>query len=76
MAHHCHAMGCEAKVAPKLHMCRKHWYMVPLEVRSLIWKHYRPGQEIDKNPSVEYMATAFVAISCVALQEGKPLPTF
>src|SRR5208337_1807731 len=75
MEHHCHAVGCSQSVPPKMHMCPKHWYMVPADVRSLIWKHYRPGQEIDKQPSIDYIATAFVSISCVALKEGKPLPT-
>jgi len=49
--------------------------MVPKAVQDLIWKHYRAGQEIDKQPTVEYIATAFVSVSCVALKEGKPLPT-
>jgi len=44
-------------------------------VQDLIWKHYRPGQEVDKRPTIEYIATAFVSVSCVALKEGRPLPT-
>lgn len=74
MSHHCHAVGCSEAVAPRMHMCLKHWRMVPEAVQRLIWKHYREGQEIDKQPSVEYIATAFVSISCVALREGKTLP--
>jgi hypothetical protein len=58
-----------------MHMCGYHWRMVPKAVQDLIWKHYRPGQEIDKQPSVEYICVAFVSISCVALKEGKPLPS-
>jgi hypothetical protein len=72
--HQCHAVGCTDHVPPRLHMCVRHWRMVPLLVQKLIWKHYRPGQEIDKKPSVAYLAVAFTSISCVALQEGKPLP--
>lgn len=49
--------------------------MVPELVRDLIWKHYRAGQEIDKKPSIEYIAVAFVSISCVASKEGKALPS-
>lgn len=56
-------------------MCLNHWRMVPQPVKDLIWKHYRPGQEIDKNPSIDYIATAFVSICCVALKEGRSLPT-
>lgn len=76
MNHHCHAVGCDDHVPPKLHMCVKHWRMVPKAVQDLIWKHYRAGQEIDKQPSIEYLCVAFVSISCVALKEGKPLPMF
>ena len=55
-------------------MCLKHWRMVPKLVQDLIWAHYRPGQEIDKKPTPEYLYTAFVSISCVAMAEGKDLP--
>jgi hypothetical protein len=48
--------------------------MVPKAIQTLIWKHYRTGQEIDKKPSIEYIAVAFVSVSCVALKEDKPLP--
>ena len=74
MTHHCHAEGCEVSVSPNMHMCLAHWQMVPKLLQGLIWKHYRSGQEIDKNPSIEYIATAFVSVSCVALKEGRPLP--
>ena len=74
MKHHCHAIDCKVEVPPKMHMCLKHWTMVPKVVQDLIWKHYRPGQEIDKKPTVAYLAVAFTSISCVALKEGKPLP--
>lgn len=73
--HHCHAIGCEKPIPPKMHMCGEHWRLVPKAVQQLIWKHYRPGQEIDKRPSIDYIAAAFISISCVALKEGKPLPT-
>lgn len=49
--------------------------MVPKAVQDLIWAHYRPGQEIDKDPTIDYICVAFVSISCVAFMEGKPLPT-
>jgi hypothetical protein len=74
MLHHCHAVDCKLEVPPEMHMCLKHWRMVPRLVQDLIWKHYRKGQEIDKQPSIEYVATAFISISCVALKEGKELP--
>ena len=38
--------------------CRKHWFALPPKIRSAIWRVYRPGQEIDKEPSLEYLAAA------------------
>lgn len=74
--HKCHAEGCDTEVAPKLHMCLPHWRLVPKLVQQLIWKHYRPGQEVDKKPSTEYLCVAFVSVSCVALKEGREPPHF
>jgi hypothetical protein len=55
MTHTCHWPGCGKEVAPKLWGCKKHWFMLPAALRSRIWATYRPGQEIDKTPSPEYM---------------------
>lgn len=56
--HHCHWTGCEANVAPAFWGCRKHWYMLPVELRNRIWRAYKPGQEVTKTPSAEYVAVA------------------
>src|ERR1700733_6789312 len=72
--HLCHAVGCNRPIPPSSHMCATHWKMVPRLIQRLIWIHYRKGQEIDKRPSVNYIATAFVSLSCVAFLEGKSLP--
>lgn len=55
MSHTCHAIGCDIPVPPKMFMCRTHWYMVPKHDRDLVWMLYRGGQEVDKNPSHEYV---------------------
>jgi hypothetical protein len=34
--------------------CRAHWYALPRRIRDRIWRAYRDGQEIDKQPSDEY----------------------
>jgi hypothetical protein len=52
-------------------MCRLHWYMVPPAMRDLIWHHYRPGQEIDKQPSRSYVEVAVEAINHVARLEKR-----
>lgn len=69
--HVCHATGCRIPVPPKMLMCRRHWYMVPPLLRAQIWATYRPGQEIDKQPSDEYMEVQRECIKVVARKEGR-----
>lgn len=57
-SHMCHWPGCRQAVPPRMWGCRTHWYRLPKELRDRIWETYRPGQEIDKNPSVEYIEAA------------------
>lgn len=56
--HTCHHPNCTKQVPPKLWGCSKHWFRLPLRLRRLIWQHYRPGQEIDKKPSADYIKVA------------------
>lgn len=67
--HECHATGCRNIVPPKFLMCGRHWRMVPREVQLLVWKHYRPGQEIDKKPTREYLAAMKSAVEAVIKKE-------
>lgn len=53
--HHCHWIGCEVPVPPKMWGCRAHWYALPKDLRNQIWRTYVPGQEISKTPSREYI---------------------
>lgn len=55
MKHHCHWPTCTKEVPPAMWGCRTHWFTLPKSIRDKIWATYRPGQEIDKNPSDEYM---------------------
>jgi hypothetical protein len=72
MAHRCHASGCRVSVPPKMFMCRRHWFMVPVSDRALIWSLYRPGQEQSKDPSIEYVVEAQRVIDELALRENVP----
>lgn len=56
MIHACHWPDCKTEIEPKLLMCRGHWFRLPADLRTLVWANYRPGQEITKTPSREYMA--------------------
>ena len=56
--HHCHWPGCNKSVPPAMWGCRQHWFKLPLRLRNRIWATYRPGQEVTKMPSREYMVVA------------------
>lgn len=72
MSHQCHAHACTAVIAPKLFMCRLHWYRLRKAMRDAIWREYRPGQEIDKSPSARYMAVQRRAVGEVAFGSATP----
>ena len=71
--HVCHAENCKVQVPPKLLMCRRHWFMVPKLLRDRVWATYRPGQEIDKRPTREYLEAATAAIEAVYRRENPEL---
>ena len=56
--HTCHWPGCEEPVPPAMWGCKAHWFSLPQRLRNRIWKTYRPGQEVTKTPSAEYIAAA------------------
>ena len=47
-------------------MCRQHWYSLRRPLRDAVWREYRPGQEVDKEPSSRYMAVQRRAVAEVA----------
>lgn len=69
--HRCHAAGCTAVVPPAMLMCRMHWFMVPKPLRQAVWRLYRRGQEVTKDPTPDYLAVARAAIDAVAQREGR-----
>lgn len=64
--HTCHAKGCAVHVPPKMFMCRSHWFALPKAMRDKIWALYRPGQEVTKDPSPEYVEHARACIDYLA----------
>jgi hypothetical protein len=65
-------------VPPKLWGCRRHWFRLPARLRAKIWAAYRPGQEITKDPSPEYIQAAReVRDRCLAwIREHEPKGLF
>lgn len=68
MAHICHAHDCKTPVAPRLLMCRKHWFSLTQKTRDAIWREYRRGQEEDKRPSLRYLAVQAFAVAETAFR--------
>jgi hypothetical protein len=56
--HGCHWPGCAAQVPPAAWGCKKHWFMLPKELRDKVWAAYRPGQERNLTPSRRYLEVA------------------
>jgi hypothetical protein len=56
--HKCHWPGCEMNVKPQFWGCSHHWFRLPVDLRSMIWASYHPGQEITKTPSERYLRVA------------------
>ena len=69
MAHTCHALGCMVEVPERTFMHREHLFMVPKTLRDAIWRHYRPGQEVTKDPSKAYIEAAKAGKAAVAQAE-------
>lgn len=69
--HFCHARGCDTEIEPRLFMCPVHWSVLSPALRDSIKSTYRPGQELDKQPSQEYLTFAAAAIADVAHREDR-----
>lgn len=71
--HLCHRRGCTTPVPPRMFMCKPDWFSLPKRFRDAIWDAYRPGQEITKDPSAEYLEAAAAAVNYLAEKEaGRP----
>lgn len=64
--HECHWPGCGKQVPPAAWGCKRHWFMLPKEIRDRIWRAYRAGQEEDLKPSTDYFAAARAAQEWIA----------
>lgn len=80
MNHRCHAKGCTVAVPPRMLMCRRHWFMVPADLRAAVWDEYgRSGAAAGRATRLveyrdgggPYMHAAEAAIAAVAAKEGR-----
>lgn len=66
--HTCHAHGCTRAVSPAMWGCKMHWFSLPKKIRDAVWREYRSGQEIDKQPSLRYLAVQRLAVAHTAFK--------
>jgi hypothetical protein len=69
--HECHWPGCNKQVPPAMWGCKKHWFLLPRDLRNKVWHTYRPGQEITLTPSKEYVAVAREVQDWIRRSEGR-----
>ena len=69
-SHKCHARKCNVSTPSRMFMCRKHWFMLPRNMRDKIWDLYVPGQEISRDPSSEYVEHARECVRYIAELEA------
>jgi hypothetical protein len=68
--HTCHWPGCQTEVPPAMWGCQMHWYMLPKDIRSEIWRAYEIDQEETGNVSSQYVAAARKAQDWIELNYG------
>lgn len=73
MSHTCHAHGCKTPVPPRMFMCRPHWRALRPALQRAIWREYREGQEVDKQPSFRYLAIQQLAIAELTVSDWNVL---
>lgn len=52
--------------------CKPHWFALPKPIRDEIWRTNRPGQEISKTPSPDYLTAARAARDWIMAQAKAP----
>ena len=40
----CPVSGCRERIDPSRLMCRDHWYLVPKDLRDMVWATWRSGE--------------------------------
>lgn len=70
MSHTCHAHGCPTPVPPRMFTCGFHWRRLDRRLQAAVWREYRSGQEIDKRPSLRYLAVQSRAVGFLAFKRN------
>ena len=57
----CPVAGCGEQINPSRLMCRAHWYVVPRELRDLVWATWRSGEGALSTEHLEAVRLAIAA---------------
>ena len=55
-SHTCHWPLCRTEIPPAMHMCKPHWFTLPVSLRNKLWSCYKIGQEETGRVSPDYLA--------------------
>jgi len=62
--HKCAVEACTRRVPSEMLMCRRHWFMVPKDLRDRVWAGYRRGTD------AEYDVAVAAAVDAVRICEA------
>jgi hypothetical protein len=62
----CPVPGCREQIDPSRLMCRRHWYLVPKQVRDLVWATWRSGQGALSKEHLEAVRMAITVCQATA----------
>jgi hypothetical protein len=68
VTHTCHAHNCKTVVQPRMFVCRTHWAALRQIVKNAVWREYRDGQEVRKDPTPRYLAVQRRAVAELAFK--------
>jgi hypothetical protein len=72
--HKCHWPGCPRQVPPAMWGCKEHWMKLPQSLRTEVWRTYRPLQEDDMHPSLEYVEVMKKIQQWIRVNQQKSVP--
>jgi hypothetical protein len=62
----CPVPGCHDQIDASRLMCRRHWYLVPKQIRDRVWATWRSGQGALSKEHLETVRLAIVACQVTA----------
>jgi hypothetical protein len=62
----CPVSGCREQIDPSRLMCRRHWYLVPKQIRDRVWATWRSGQGALSKEHLEAVRVAITACQATA----------